>query len=59
MSKSLLVAMVNYPHFILSSVETGTEVLGVEKFLAKIGFDNEPSIHLFTKLGFTEVRSNP
>lgn len=33
----------------------GVEVLGVTKFVAKIGEDNKPSISLFSQLGFTEV----
>ena len=33
----------------------GVNNLGVQKFVAKIGCDNKPSLTLFHKLGFTEV----
>lgn len=33
----------------------GITSLGVQKYVAKIGCGNEPSLTLFHKLGFTEV----
>ncbi|XP_025095137.1 N-acetyltransferase 9-like protein isoform X2 [Pomacea canaliculata] len=38
-----------------SMLRYGVEVLGVTKFVAKIGEDNKPSISLFSQLGFTET----
>ena len=34
---------------------TGVEILGIGKFIAKIGLDNEASIKLFQQLGFEET----
>ncbi len=33
----------------------GVDKLGVSRFTAKIGFDNTPSINLFTKIGFRVI----
>ncbi|KAK7111397.1 alpha/beta-tubulin-N-acetyltransferase 9-like [Littorina saxatilis] len=38
-----------------SMLQFGMETIGVRKFEAKIGLQNEPSIKLFTSLGFAET----
>ena len=43
--KEATLAMMNY----------GITVLGVTEFSAKIGYDNESSLSLFSRLLFTEV----
>lgn len=39
---------------VLIMLKYGVDVLRIEEFIAKIGLDNEKSIHLFEKLHFTE-----
>ncbi|KAJ7371125.1 N-acetyltransferase 9 [Desmophyllum pertusum] len=40
---------------LLTMMNYGITSLGVQKYVAKIGCGNEPSLTLFHKLGFTEV----
>ncbi|XP_066992155.2 N-acetyltransferase 9-like protein isoform X2 [Anabrus simplex] len=37
----------------------GCQQLGIEKYCAKIGFDNKKSLSMFTKMGFHECRDCP
>ena len=39
----------------LAMMKFAKEVLGAEQLIAKIKFDNEPSLRLFKRLGFTET----